>query len=147
MARIPLPSLPDGSDVLLDANVLVYALCDLSEQCTDLLLRCEREEISGFATVEIVNEACHRLMVAEAYSRGLISRPNASSLRGKSDVIKSLTEYPTQLDRVLSSNLLILDLETARLRLAQRARDQFGLMTNDSMLIAAAFALGIRSVA
>jgi hypothetical protein len=39
--------LPDGSDVLVDANIFINALNDTSPQCMRLLDRCVREKVSG----------------------------------------------------------------------------------------------------
>jgi predicted nucleic acid-binding protein len=142
-----LPELPSKSNVLIDANVLVYALTRQSVQCLDLLRRCDVEEVAGFTTVEVLNDVCHRLMLAEAVARGLISRPNAAALKSKRTAISSLRSYWDQMQRVLDSNLLFLELDVSRVRSAERLREQYGLMTTDSTVLAAAFALGIDRLA
>ena len=143
----PIPAVPSGANVLLDANILIYSLSGVSPQCVELVRRCAVEEISGFTTAEIVNEVCHRLMVAEAYAKGFITRPNASSLKGKTNVVRILRDYWTQVLRVLDSNLLILELNESRMRRASRVRDTEGLMTTDSVVLAAALDLGIERLA
>ena len=65
-----LTELPAGTEVLLDANVLIYALTKRSPECSALLRRCAVQEVFGFTTVEVVNDVCHRLMLAEAMGRG-----------------------------------------------------------------------------
>ena len=35
-----LPTLPAGTEILIDANVIVYAVNVLSAQCRDVLRRC-----------------------------------------------------------------------------------------------------------
>ncbi len=88
-----LVSLPNGSNLLIDANIFIYAFTEHSAQCRRLLDQCSDESISGVTTIEIVNEVCHRLMLAEAVTAGIISRPSALSLRRKPDGVKALTRY------------------------------------------------------
>jgi hypothetical protein len=38
----PLDTVPDGSNVLIDANILIYGLTDTSAQCKAFLERCSR---------------------------------------------------------------------------------------------------------
>jgi len=140
-------AIPPGADVLLDANVLVYALSAISPECVDLLRRCDTEDIAGFTTVEVISEVCHRLMIAEAFGKGLIGRPGMSALKGKNDLIRGLTDYWTQTQRLLDSNLLIIELTESRLRRAQQLRHAHGLLTTDATILAGAFELGIHRVA
>lgn len=147
MPALDLAAVPAGADLLFDANILVYALAGLSPQCVDLLRRCDTEEVFGFTTVEIVNEVCHRLMVAEALAKGLIARPAAGALKGRKPVIRSLSDYWTQTQRLLDSNLLVLELDEPRVRRAQWVRSNHGLLTTDATLAAAALDLGIDRLA
>ena len=56
MALDSLPNLPDRSFVIIDANVFIYALTAQSAECRQLLERCLREEVTGIALLETVNE-------------------------------------------------------------------------------------------
>lgn len=143
----PLLDIPDGVDVLIDANILVYALGQTSKQCQDLLGRCEREEVSGFTTVEVVNETCHRLMLGEAFGRGLIPRPNAVALKKRREVIPRLGNYWVLVSGIFQSNVLILELNEARIRRAQVLRQTHSLLTTDATVLAAAQELGIERLA
>jgi predicted nucleic acid-binding protein len=147
MAALPLAAVPARSNVLLDANVLVYALTSPGCQSEQLVRRCQIEQVSGFTTVEVVNEVCHRLMVAEAFRNGFIAKPNAGALKGRKAIISRLSEYWIQIERLLTSNILVLDLDEKRLRSAQRLRSAHGLLTTDATIIAGAMWLGITEVA
>lgn len=147
MATALLAEIPSGANVLLDANIFIYALSEVSTECVELLCRCVTEELSGFTTVEVVNEVCHRLMIAEAFSKGLIVRPNSGALKGKQTIIRNLSDYWTQTERILESNLLILDLTESRLRRAQDTRKTYGLLTTDATILTAALELGIDRIA
>ena len=142
-----LANLPGGRDVLLDANVFIYAFGEQSPECLGLLRRCAQEEVAGITTVEIINEVCHRLMLAEAHGRGIITGQSAKALDGRHDEIKRLAEYWTQTARIFELNILILPLEEPRIRRAQQMRMLHGLMTNDSVILAAADEYGIDCLA
>ena len=142
-----LTNLPGGRDVLLDANVFVYAFRGQSPECLSLLRRCAQEEVTGITTVEIINEVCHKLMLAEALGRSIITRQTAQALNGRHDEIKRLAEYWTQTARIFELNILILSLEEARIRRAQQMRMLHGLLTNDSVILAAADEYGIDCLA
>ena len=73
----------------------------------------------GITIVEVVNEFCHRMMVAEAFAKGLIQRPGVAALKGRKEVIRGLSDYWVQTKRLLNSNLLILDLREERIRRAE----------------------------
>jgi predicted nucleic acid-binding protein len=140
--------LPDGSDVLVDANIFINALNDASPQCMRLLDRCVREKISRVTTIEVVNEACHRFMLLEAVGTGVISSHSANSLKRKREAVKQLRRYWELTQTILDDlNLAIIPLDEQRLRRAAEIRTQYGLLTNDSMLIAAAREHGIDCLA
>ena len=87
MAIRALGDLPSDSSVVIDANILIYACNNSSPECEIFLQRCTREEIHGLITLEALTEACHRLMIDEAFSKEMIRRPLASELRRKREVI------------------------------------------------------------
>jgi predicted nucleic acid-binding protein len=147
---VPLQSInkiPNGEDVFVDANILVYALNEQSAQCKRLLERCIREEVTGICLFEIVNEATHRLMIAEARSKGLISKEQASHLRQNCAVIGQLSDYWTQTETILNLNFLFLSTDESIVRGAQAERSAAGLLTNDSMIVSCMRNLGISSLA
>ena len=146
MAR-PLPALPRGALVFLDANIFIYGLLGQSRQCAHLIERCREEEVAGVTTTEVVGEVCHRLMIKEAMDLGVIKRPVASALKSKHDAIRGLRKYWELTARIFQRNLVVLGSNEARHRAAQRVRDVYGLLTNDSLVLAACFEHDIRSLA
>jgi predicted nucleic acid-binding protein len=143
----PLDKLPDNSLVFIDANIFVYALTRQSAQCYQLLNRCSGNEVTGVTLLETVNEATHRLMLAEACFKGLISKESAASLRKKAQVIPSLTEYWQDTEKILAFNLVFLPLTESLIRAAQIERQSFGLLTNDSMIVACMRQQGVLAIA
>lgn len=70
MAIMSLSAVTSGSNVFVDANILIYGLNGQSSQCHNFLERCSREEITGITLFALVNEATHRFMLAEAAAKG-----------------------------------------------------------------------------
>jgi predicted nucleic acid-binding protein len=86
-------------------------------------------------------------MLAEALDSGVITRPNAAALKPKRDAIKGLHRYWEMAAQIFHANLLVIGSDEARHRSAQEVRSEHGLLTNDSLIVAAAFEYGIRSLA
>lgn len=147
MPASPLPDIAAGADVFLDANIFVYGLCGNSAQCKAVLERCAREELLGVTTLEVVAEATHRLMLAEACYRGLITRERVILLRKKLQQIRDLTTYWRQAEAILSMNILILQTEQQRHREAQEVRSSHGILTNDSLIVATMRQLDLTALA
>jgi predicted nucleic acid-binding protein len=133
--------------VLIDANIFIYALTRRSDQCRFLLSRCERDEVVGITTAEIVSEVCHRLMLIEAAEMGVIARPSAVDLRRRRAELQSLTRYWTLTSQIWNLNISILPLNESRHRAAQRVRTEYGLLTNDSLIVAAAEEYDVKALA
>src|SRR5258706_10126297 len=91
----PLNAIPNGSDLLIDANVFVYGLTAKSTECKTLLERCSNEEVFGITLFEIIHETTHVLMKGEAESKGLFTGPEkgVKYLTNHPEQVKSLTQY------------------------------------------------------
>ena len=143
----PLPQVPPDTNIFIDANIFVYALSGTSAQCKHFLERCSREEVTGVTLFEIVNEATHRLMLAEAKSKGLIKAESARELRSKFRLIPSLVDYWTDTQRILGLNLLFLATDEAIVTAANLERTTGCLLTNDSMIVSCMRASGVSCIA
>lgn len=131
-----LVNIPSASDIFLDTNIFIYALTGRSPQCEDVLARCARQDIFGVTTFEVINETTHRLMVHEAFDKGLIPRPRAEDLRQRTAVVRSLTDYWIQVSQLFVMNLIVVAAEESILRRAQIVREDYGLLTLDSLVVA-----------
>jgi PIN domain-containing protein len=99
-------------------------------------------------SLEIVNEATHKFMLAEARSKGLITAPgNAKQLRQNFSVIPTLIDYSRETERILALNLLFVSTNEQIVRSAQSERDKVSLLTNDSMVMACMREYGIQLLA
>lgn len=143
----PLTSIPPGSDVFIDANIFIYGISNSSTQCRRLLERCSREEVTGISLFEIVNEATHQFMMAEAFSKRLIARRTASELRQKYLAIPKLVDYWRETEKILALNLLLFSTDEQMVRSAHSERQVSGLLTNDSMIMSCMREYGIQYLA
>lgn len=105
------------------------------------------EQVFGITSFEVVNEVTHRLMAAEALGTGVIKRDRVRDLRGKRREIAELTEYWAQTSAIFGLNILVLPSDEARLYRAQSVRSRYGLLTNDSLILAAMEENGVDSLA
>src|SRR6266568_8115925 len=103
-----LDTVPDGSNVLIDANVFIYALSNQSPQCKNFLSRCSREQIYGITLFEVIHDATHQFMLAEARSKGLVASKVWKYLSENPEVVKQLTDYWVNTQRILALNLVFL---------------------------------------
>ena len=147
MPVAPLARLPSGSDVFLDANVFVNALLGQSVECLELLQRCTREDVYGATTLHVINEATHRLMLAEACAAGIIAKQHPSLLGKRLQAITTLSKYWIQTQTILTMNMAILPVEEACLYGAHSVRSSYGMLTNDSLIVAAMRDYGLSIVA
>ena len=140
-------NLPAGTRLFLDANIFVYAFLGHSNECQGLLGRCATEQVLGITTLDMVNEVTHRMMLAEGVGKGVIKRERVRDLRGKWREVAKLTEYWTQTSAIFGLNILVLTTDEARLHVGQTIRVRHGLLTNDSLIVAAMEEFGIDSLA
>ncbi len=143
MAIDRLANLPAGANVFLDANVFIYSFGGQSNECRELLRRCATEEVFGITTLEVINEVTHRLMLAEAVAKGIITRQNAAALKGKWRDVAMLGDYWTLTARIFGLNILIVAADESRLHRAQTVRSSHGLLTTDSLILATMNEYGI----
>jgi predicted nucleic acid-binding protein len=90
---------------------------------------------------------CHRLMLVEAVAAGAILRTSAMSLKRKPEVVRDLHEYWMRAVSIFDLNLAMIELDERRIRRAQAIRSRHGLLTNDSLIVAAAQDYGVNSLA
>jgi len=142
-----LDDIPKDGAVLLDANVVIYAKRGDSAQCRRLLARCAEGEVRGFIAVIAAAEFCHRRMMQEAQSLGLAASNPARALGHDRSLLAQLSQYRQEVEDLLSGDLTLISLEPEDLLKALELQRQNGLMTNDSLQIAAASRAGVSLIA
>jgi len=112
-----------------------------------LLERCSTEEVFGITLYEVVHEATHHFMTGEARAKGLSSVKVAKYLANHPEQVKQLTDYWANTQRLLALNIVFLPMEQDIVVEAQTERANGGLLTNDSIIVAAMREYGISRIA
>jgi predicted nucleic acid-binding protein len=134
---LPLPELPAGQTVFIDANIFIYHFTGLSQECSGFLERCERGGLWGITAVHILLEVLHRLMMIEAVTKGLVTSGNvARKLRKRPNVVKQLADYQTQTEAILEMGIKVVGLTSDALKVSYPYRRRDGLLVNDSLTAA-----------
>ena len=146
----PLPQIPNGSNLFVDANILVYAIEGRSAECHALLERCSREEITGICSYSVVIEATYQFMVSEARKKGHLPAEGGNPgrfLKAHPEIIGALRDYWVDAERIFSLNLLFLEADEPILRQAQVERQNAGLRPMDSVIVSCMRTYGIPMLA
>ena len=132
-----LEDVPNGEQIFVDANILIYHFSGISSACRTFLQRCESKQVEAFTGVHILLEVTHRLMVLEALHKGLISGSQlARKLKEQPEIVKSLREYNHPIRQVSRLGIRVRAVTSAIVRASEAVRVQEGLLTNDSITVA-----------
>ncbi len=143
-----LNAIPDENIVLIDANIFLYANQRASDQCIDLLSRAVEGKITGYITTHLLAEITHIFMLAEAGNAGLITAGNpARQLSEKPEVVRELYIYESLVRDILTMGIKLEPILREDFITALSIQRQYGFLTNDALLIAAAARLRINYIA
>jgi predicted nucleic acid-binding protein len=143
-----LADLEEGAAVFVDANVLIYHFVGASPECTALLGRCEARDLRGVTSAVVVAEVSHRLMMIEAVERKLVTPGNvARKLARRADVVRQLARYQASIEAIPAMDIEISPVTEATILLGLRYQRRYGLLTNDSLVVASMQQQGVRSLA
>jgi predicted nucleic acid-binding protein len=135
-----LSEIPVGTQVLLDVNVQAYHFLQvepLARICDALFRRIARREIEAFTPAGTAADVIHRVMVAEAVARfGLPSREAVSYLKAHPQAVKELQQYKTIPHEFTLARIHILDITYKEIHNSKQFRDEYGMLTNDSIILA-----------
>jgi predicted nucleic acid-binding protein len=137
-----------GSEVFVDSNIFIYHFTGVSDECSDFLSRCEREELIGITSVNVILEVLHRLMMVEAVSKNIVKPPNIVKKLNKSpQKIKRLNEYFVNTEKIQDMGIEIKPLIFETIIKSHVVRLTSGLMVNDSVIIASMKKEGVKLLA
>src|SRR4029450_2174371 len=133
--------IPDLAAVMLDANIVVYALAPQARMhaaCVRLLERGARREVDLHLVVHAAADILHRAMVLELLAQGTVQHsPDAVSyLKQHPQAVQQLSRYKTVLRDLKRARVNILPLSYQDLHASRQYRENHGLMTNDSLIVA-----------
>ena len=138
-----LDDIQNGSLCVVDTKVLLYAEQGLSQQAQRLIRRCSTGDLIGVLPQTVWQELTHKLMLAEALMMERVSGPNAGrKLSRQPDTVKRLGLYK---DKILALVNMGLGFEACMkedlLVNAFHYQEKYGLLTNDSVIVAIAVRL------
>jgi len=140
--------IPAKSRVFIDSNIFIYHFLDLSKDCSNLLERAERREIRAYASTVVLGEVLHKLMLSEAMEKyGTKLYQTIRYLKEHPELIKSLEKSEISVEEIPEFNVEILPIGEGAIFESRGLREQYGLMTNDSLNLYAMKTQGIKVIA
>lgn len=136
-----LNQIPANVPVMLDANIVIYALFPQSSQhesCKTLLERGARGDVKLHLVVNAAADVIHRAMVLELMSQGAFQKSADAViyLKKNPQAVQALIHYKTILPDLRLAGINILPLTYRDLHNSKQYRDDYGLMVNDSIIVA-----------
>lgn len=87
-------------------------------------------------------------MVAKAVERGLVTAKNAlKKLREKPEIVQQLHKHAESVQKIKAMNIEVVPLTLSAVEASAGVRKQYGLLTNDSILVAVMKELGLNKLA
>ena len=132
-----LDEITTGSEVFVDANIFIYHFTGVSDECGNFLNRCEQEDLAAITSVNVILEVLHRLMMVEAVKKNLVKPPNiVRKLNESPEKIKGLNEYFVNTQKINEMGIAIRPVNFETAIKSHMVRMAYGLMVNDSIIIA-----------
>lgn len=144
-------SIPNGSQVFIDANHFVYhANADplYGAACKHLLERIARQEIQGFTSAHVLGDVAHRVMTLEAMAqfvwpaKGIVLR-----WRHHPAEVQKLSRFRQAVDEVPQMGIQVLPIDLPLVSTATALSQQYGLLTGDALIVAVMQAHGLGQIA
>ena len=145
---LKLDEIPSGMECFIDANIFIYHFTGISEECSRFLRRCEEGSIEGVTATNVVLEVLHHLMMIEAVKRGLVTPANAlRKLQRSPETVRELADYSSNVEKIPQMGIKILPFSWEIIMASQAIRSRYGLMVNDSLVVAIMKEKGIAALA
>lgn len=142
--------LPVGAIVFLDANPLIYHFAPhpiLAAPCSQLLTRIRKQEIQAFTSTHVLSEVAHHLMTLEAANLFGWTSKIVSHLKKQPTQIQKLTNFRKSIDSVPQLGIQLVTILPTWISLAAGLSQQYGLFSNDALIVAIMHANGWTSLA
>jgi len=140
-----------GNKVFMDSNIFTYHFQPhpaLGTSCTRLLQRIENQELDAFTTIAVLGEVAHRLMTIEAHTTfGWPLADIGNRLRSNPADVQKLAVFRVASEKILQGQIQFLHVTPSTLASAIVHCQQYGLLTNDGLILAAMQAHGITKIA
>lgn len=137
-----------GSEVFIDANILIYHFTGASDECCAFLNRCEQGDLTAMTSANVILEVLHRLMMVEAVRKNLVKPPNIiKKLRKNPSKVRELNDYFVNTQKISEMGVEIKPVTFETIVKSQMIRLVYGLMVNDSVIVAGMREEGVKFLA
>ncbi|MBU0678458.1 MAG: hypothetical protein KJ626_10105 [Verrucomicrobia bacterium] len=142
MAVLDLANLPSGTRVFVDTNIFTLYFANMSATCNAFIQRVQAADIHAFVNSRVMLDLLHKLMLAEAFARGLVKPGTAGQAQAwrvekwlSKDRTRGalLTNYQGQFEAVFSLGVGLLRTSKKTLVESKTERMAHGLMAGDSI--------------
>ncbi len=129
-----------GTQVFVDANSLIYHFSPhpvFGPACKQLVTDIENQTLVGYTSTHIVGEVAHALMIVEAISLpgwGVSNIPKR--LKKQPGTVQQLVRFQKAVEDIFQSRLQVLPIRPDLMLKATVLSRQFGLLTNDALILA-----------
>jgi len=135
-----LAQLPSDCRIFVDANIIALHMVgrdELADACTAFLLRIKRDRILAFTSVIVAAEVIHRVMIGEVVEElGIEPRQAVQHLKKHPDVVKTLKKHADVPSKIYQMGISIEPVSHLELHRSKTIRANYGLLTNDSLVVA-----------
>lgn len=142
--------LPMNSAALVDANIFVFYFqphAVLGPNCTSLIKRIELKELTGFTSTHVLGEVAHRLMTMEASIKFGWQTKIVNRLKRDPSAMQKLSDFRRACQQIPTLGFRILTIDAPLLDTAAGISQQYGLLTNDALVVAVMQANGLTNIA
>ena len=137
MAVMDLVNVPNGTRVFVDTNIFFLHFTGKSAACTAFIQRVQAGDIPAFVNSRVMLDLLHKLMLVEAFQKGMIPQPRAEKLKvwlvGNRANAGRLADYQTQFDSILALGIEMLRTTKKLLAETETERRVHALMVGDSL--------------
>lgn len=140
--------IPLNSSIFIDSNIFIYHFLGISEQCTNFLEKIELGDSEGYTSTVVLAEVLHRLMIAEAVEIcGIEPKKAVKYLKQHPELITKLEKCETAINDIIEFNVKILTLTVESIFQSRSLRNEYSLMTNDSLNLQVMKSNGLNDIA
>lgn len=133
-------NIPQGNQVFLDANTIVYhasADPNYGTACKQLLERIARRDIEGYTSAHVLADVAHRVMTLEAMANlGWAAKGIAVRLRHNPAEVQKLSRFRQAIEDVPQMGVHVLPIDFYSIPAATVLSQQHGLLTGDALVVA-----------
>jgi predicted nucleic acid-binding protein len=139
-----------GESIFLDANPLVYHFAPdpvLGPACNQLIKRIQNQDLLALTSTHVLSEAAHHLMTLEASALFGWTSKVVQRLKQQPVNIQKLTHFRQAIESVPQLRIQVLTIPPDLIVAAAALSQQFGLLSNDALIVAVMQANGLSKLA